>query len=215
MLTDRRQLAQLEPEPPTAAASVPAPSGPPATADLIPRVSALRYRADMVNSSAASLSRDVYMLNLSERTSEAQRMSVRSLLTGLSREGVSWSVLSRLLGVTVPAIRKWRLGEGGTLPENRQALARLLALVAMLSEQFLIEDAISWLEMPLAPGRVTLADGYAAGRVDLILDYAAGWISVESMLDELDPNWRESEALIEHELFEAPDGLPAIRAKPR
>jgi hypothetical protein len=107
MLAEPRQLAHLEPEPPTAAASVPAPTVPPATADLIPRVSALRYRADLANTSATSLSRDVYLLNLSERTSDAERQSVNSLLSELSRQGVSWSMLSRLLRVSVPAIRKW------------------------------------------------------------------------------------------------------------
>lgn len=215
MTFESRQLARVGVDRPTAADSVPEPAAPPATAGgLIPQVSALRYRADVVNSDATSLGRDVYQLNLDERTSGREHQSVQSLLQILTERGLSWAMISRTLGVSVPAIRKWRLGEGAS-PENRHALARLVALFDMLADQFMIEDPAAWLEIPLGSTRRTLADAYAAGRVDLILEYAGRWItSPERVLDELYPRWRETEASREFQTFVAADGDLGIRGIP-
>lgn len=210
-----RQLATAGVERPTAANSVPEATAPPATAEqLIPQVSALRYRADIVNSDVASLGRDVFQLNLDERTSARERESVQSLLQLLTERGLSWSMVSRVIDVSVPAIRKWRLGQGAS-PENRRALARLAALLDMLADQFMIEDPAAWLEIPLGPTRRTLADAYASGRVDLVLDYAGRWITTpERVLDELDPRWRETQASREFETFTAADGHLGVRRVP-
>lgn len=215
MTIDSRQLTTAGVDRPTAADAVPEPAAPPATAgELIPRVSALRYQADAVNSDATTLARDVYELNLDERTSGREHQSVQSLLQALTELGLSWSMISRTLGVSVPAIRKWRQGEGAS-PENRHALARLVALLDMLSDQFMIEDPAAWLEIPLASTRRSLVDAYVAGRVDLILEYAARWItSPERVLDQLDPRWRDADASREFETFVAADGDLGIRRIP-
>ena len=212
MAFESRQLATVGVDRPTAADSVPEPATPPATAgELIPQVSALRYRADLVNSDVASLGRDVYQLNLDERTTARERESVQSLLQVLAERGIGWSMVSRALDVSVPAIRKWRLGQGAS-PANRHALARLAALLDMLADQFMIADPAAWLEIPLGSTRRTLVDAYSAGRVDLILEYAGRWItSADGVLDELDPGWHEAEASREYETFVAADGAPGIR----
>lgn len=197
---------------PTAAQTVPAPTAPPATAgELIPRVSALRYRADVVNSSAASLARDVYALNLEERTAGREHQSVQSLLSGLIDLGLSWSMISRAIGVSIPAIRKWRQGEGAT-PSNRHTLAHLLALLDMLTDQFMIEDPASWLEIPLGTTSHTLVDVFVVGRADVILEYAARWIaSPELVLDQIDAGWQTRQGSREFETFVAADGHLGIR----
>jgi transcriptional regulator with XRE-family HTH domain len=184
---------QKDLERPTAADTVGVPTAPPATAqDLIPQVSALRYRADLVNKDVATLGRDVYALSLEERSTDRERQGIQTLLDDLADRGIAWSSIATMLGVSVPAVRKWRQGEGAS-PESRQAAARLAALVDMLSDQFMIEDPAAWLEMPLAATRRTLVDVLAQGRVDLILEYAAGWISTpQALLDQIDPKWRES-----------------------
>lgn len=214
MAIDSSQLAPGGLDRPTAADSVRAPVVPPATAELIPQVSALRYRADLVNADLVSLGRDVLQLNLDERTTARERESVQSLLEVLSKGGVAWSLLARMLDVSVPAIRKWRLGQGAS-PENRHGLARLAALLDMLDEQFMIKDPAAWLEIPLGSTHRTLADAYAADRVDLILDYAGRWIaSPNRVLDELEPRWRETEAARQFETFVAADGDLGIRRIP-
>lgn len=199
---------------PTAAETAMPPAPPTATAqELIPRVSMLRYQVNDVHSGVATLGREVYGLNLKERSTEREKKSVPSLLDVVMKMGVGWSALARLLGVSTPAIRKWRLGQGAS-PENRKTLAELTALMQMLDEQFMVEDPASWLEIPLADTRTSLIDVYAAGRSDLILDYAGRWItSAEQLLDAFDPKWRASASSREFETFIAADGQPAIRRK--
>jgi hypothetical protein len=120
-------------------------------------------------------------------------------------------MVSRIIGVSIPAIRKWRHGEG-VAPVNRRALAQILALVDMLSDQFMIDDPASWLEIPLGPGNRTLIDVYLAGRVDIILEYAARWIpSPDSVLAQLDPESHGGQVQPEFETFVAEDGHLGIR----
>lgn len=207
-----RQLRSTALDRPTAASAITEPQAPPATAEeLIPRVSVLRYQVVSVNGDVVQLGREVYLLSLAERTTERERQGVRTLLQALTDWGFSWSMTSRMLGVSVPAIRKWRLGEGAS-PDNRHSLAQLAALVDMLADQFMIEDPAAWLEIPLAGTGTSLADVYAGGRVELVLEYASRWIvSPEQVLDEFEPQWRAGRAAREFETFTAQDGEVSIR----
>ena len=57
--------------------------------------------------------------------------------------------------------------------ENRLKIAKLLALLDMLSERFIDEPA-SWLEMPITDGvGMTRMDLLERGRYDLVLDLAS------------------------------------------
>ncbi len=217
MSVEVRQFNSATPDRPTAADAVGEPERPLATGELIPQVSALRYRADVANGDAAalanrtaSLGRDVYLLHLRKRTQIHERLSVQSILGSLADQGLAWSMLARMLRVSIPAVRKWRLGEGAS-PENRHRIARLAALLDMLKDQFMIEDPAAWLEIPLEPTRRTIADACAQDRLDLVLDYAAGWITAEQVLNNLDRDWREVEAARYVEVFEAEDGDLALR----
>ncbi len=212
MAIESLQFERNRNEQPTAAESVAVPSLPPATAQqLIPRVSNLRVRADAVNSTAAFLHHEVYSLHLGERTAALEHKSVQSLIESLADKGLAWSDMASMLGVSVPAIRKWRQGEGAT-PANRNAVAQLAALLDVLDTQLMIEDPAAWLEIPLAGTRTTLADIYVAGRLDLILDYAIGWLRpADKLLDAFAPGWRATEAKKEFETFVAGDGQLGIR----
>ena len=115
------------------------------------------------------------------------------------------------MGVSVPALRKWRAGEGVS-GDNRREVARLAALCGWLDEYF-ITDVASWFEVPLADGvRVTPATIYKAGRVDLVLDYAAHRLAPERVLDAYEPAWRDS-LRSRFEVFEAEDGNFSLRKK--
>ena len=213
-MADSQQLMKPEVPQATAADMVSEPEVPQATAgDLIPAVSTLWYQTDLVHSDATQLGRDVYMLNLSERTAMRERQAVRSLLQDITNTGLSWRLMSRVIGVSVPAIRKWRLGEGSS-PESRHVVARLAALLDMLQDQFMIDDPAAWLEIPLAGTPRTLADVFASRRDDLVLKYAARWIaSPEALLDEFEGTWRQTDSAREFETFDAPDGGVGIRRK--
>lgn len=211
----RQIITEAKVDRPTAAETATPLAPPPATAgqQLIPRVSMLRYQVNDVHSGVATLGREVYALNLRERSADQERKSISSLLDAVARMGIGWAVLARLLNVSTPAIRKWRLGQGAS-PESRKTLAQLAALLQMLDEQFMVEDPASWLEIPLADSHRSLVEIYAAGRSDLILDYAGRWItSEEQVLDAFDPGWRARASSREFETFIAADGQPAIRRK--
>jgi len=213
-MSDTTQLFRPDVPAPTAAGTVSEPALPPATAgELIPGVASLRYKTDLVHTGVVQLNREVYTLHLSERTADRERQGVQSLLEDITASGLPWTLMSRILGVSVPAIRKWRLGEGAS-PGNRRAVAHLAALLDMLADQFMIEDPAAWLEIPLAGTPRTLADMFTASREDLVLEYAAGWKTTpEALLDEFDPTWRQSESAREFETFDAADGGIGIRRR--
>lgn len=149
---------------------------------------------------------------LDQRARARAQQDVRSLLEELSRDrGLGWSVIARLVGVSVQAIRKWRRGESAT-GENRLAVARLAAVLDLL-EQVPIQDPASWLEMPVVDGfKPRILDLYRAGHADVLLDLAGLRITPEAVLDETEPAWRTTLQL-EHEVFAAEDGQLSIRRR--
>ncbi|MHB8189649.1 MAG: hypothetical protein ACYDHP_04360 [Ferrimicrobium sp.] len=140
------------------------------------------------------------------------KKSVRSLLEELSTErGMSWRDISRLIGVSVSAVRKWRQ-DGASQPENRLALARLAAFLDLL-EGLLVQDPAAWLELPVIEGfTVCYLDLYEAGRPELILDILNQRLSPTAALDIMNPNWRTCYTS-DFEVFEATDGNLSIRLR--
>jgi transcriptional regulator with XRE-family HTH domain len=138
------------------------------------------------------------------------RANVVSLLEELSGErGLGWSDIARLVGVSVQAITKWRRGESVS-GEKRLAVARLAALLELLTD-VPIADPAGWLEMPVLSGfSVRHLDFYASGRPDLLFDLAHLRVRPEDALAELDPAWREQYKL-EHEVYQAEDGQLSVR----
>ncbi|WP_369044497.1 hypothetical protein [Streptomyces sp. Midd1] len=103
---------------------------------------------------------------LSERTgSILRRDSVGKMLQTLSTGfGMSWSDMSRLLRISVPALRKWR-NAGGASHENRQRLAELTAFVEIVRELG-VTDPVYWLNAPLQEGyTVTPLDLYTTQTI--------------------------------------------------
>ena len=80
--------------------------------------------------------------------SQKTRESLPDLLEGLSGLGFAWRDLGRVVGVSVPALRKWRQGESAA-GDNRLRVARLAAFCDIVREQYLIDDPSSWLETPI------------------------------------------------------------------
>ncbi len=104
--------------------------------------------------------------------------------------GLAWVQIARLVGVSVPALRKWRLGETVS-PDNRRELARLAEFFGMITSAP-IGDPAAWLELRLAEETtLTGLDIYAARRADLLLELAFGHITAARLLEEFDPQWRE------------------------
>ncbi len=178
---------------------------------LVKTAGGLRSEVGLISEELAQVHGDSLRLQLEGRAEEAARRSPERLLDELAEWGFSWTAIARVLGVSIPAVRKWRHGNPLS-GENRRNLARLVALVGALEDDYLIGDGASWLEMPLAGSSFTGIDVLAAGRPYDLLQYAAEHISSIDLLDNVLPTWRGG-LDDRFEVYEAEDGERAIRMR--
>lgn len=159
---------------------------------LVSATAGLRDGSELLHEDARDLHRRSLLHNLDTRTAPQAQRPVTDVLQDLAGYGFAWSAIAQLVGVSVPAVRKWRNGEAPSA-SNRHRLAQLVALVEFLSRDYLVDDPAGWLEVPISSeAPVTPADLYALGRTELILDWASHRLDPQSVLDEVDPNWRET-----------------------
>ena len=220
-------MTQVEPQPFTsgdATATVteilPEPAPTRTIADLVDDAGWLNSRTSLHVQDARQLHTETTQLH-TDALEELTRTRAESLLSQpltellsqLADVGFAWRDLARVIGVSVPALRKWRHGEPAT-GENRLRVARLVALCDLLEEKAAITDVPSWLEVPLVEDvPITGIDLLAANRSDLILRRALhlGGDPAE-IVDEVDPDWRTLYGR-DFEVFEADDGLLGIRPR--
>lgn len=148
------------------------------------------------------------------RTAAAQRgkASVTSMLTELADLGFAWRDIARMVGVSVPAVQKWRKGDKAS-GDSRSRLASLLAACDLIVSHYMVDEIASWFEMPLtALAPVTPITLYAADRADLVFEFASGHADPEALLTEFDPDWRQRYRS-DFEVFEAGDGIRSLRMK--
>ena len=139
----------------------------------------------------------------------------KQLLEELSDLGFAWRHVARLVGVSVPAVQKWRRGEKMS-PESMDRVATLLATCDLIQNSFFVQDVASWFQIRILPAvPIQPMDLYAAGRSDLLLD----WVSQHEndsvkLLSAFDPGWRDRYDS-DFEVFEAADGELALGVKDR
>lgn len=197
-------------------------------AELVPpaRVSQTRTVAQVLNEDIGYLRRQVKVLHedagelhqrsqfaeWNARTSERGREAVTDLLRELSLLGFAWRDVARLVGVTVPALQKWRRGERVT-GVNRRKVAGLVAACDLVSEIYGIQDVASWFEMPIVTqAPVTPIDLWQAQRTDLVFEHACGQADPEQILTEFNTEWRERYRS-DFEVFRASDDRLSVRPK--
>lgn len=144
-------------------------------------------------------------------TTHRARSNALDLLGLLADQGFAWRDIARMLGVSVPAIQKWRRGEKIS-GENRFKLAQLVAAQDLIASRYEIRDIESWFETPISGAPVTPTDIWAAGDTQLVFDYASGVLSPEEALNLFDPEWR-TKYDSPFETFLGDDGIRSIRAK--
>lgn len=171
----------------------------------------LRGVARILSQDVAAMHLRALGVQLEARTDEAAKRAVGDLLAELADLGFSWREIARLVGVTVPAVRKWRQGEA-TTGHHRRAIARLVAFVHVLRSDHVVQDVPSWLEMPLSTSTITGLDVYEGGRCDLLLAFAANHITSDDVLDGIDTPWRQKTD-DRFEIFTADDGEQGIRLR--
>jgi transcriptional regulator with XRE-family HTH domain len=183
---------------------------------LLNQAAELNAKATWIGEDASILHRDVLIATLNDRTKEQVKRSVRDMLTDLGDDGFSWRDIARVIGVTVPAVQKWRRGERAS-PDRVVRLGTMCALVDILGQHG-IQEVASWFELRLQPEvAVTCLDLAAAGRYDLVLKWGTSrhGVPADSIFDEFDADWRSTRVDDLFEVFPADDGVMSIRPRSR
>ncbi|WP_133542588.1 transcriptional regulator [Microbacterium sp. BK668] len=184
------------------------------SAYFVDQIGVLHRQVRDLHESSASMRRDALVEDLDARQQEAAARDGVELLSVLSDSGLAWRDVAKLAGVTVPAVQKWRRGEGMS-GARRLALARIVAMLDILGEHF-VSDPASWLEMPVKDGvAISRLQLLAQGRFDLVLlliaDDTAPAVEVDRILDEYDADWRSTLIDDQFESFLASDGVVSIK----
>lgn len=167
-------------------------SSPPTAASLSEEIGYLRGKAKQTYSDSGRLHGKALEVAWRERTANCARSSVRELLNELADKGFAWRDVARMVGVSIPAVRKWRQGEAAT-GDNRLKLAAIVAACEHIEEAYIVSEVASWFETPIhldAP--LTPIDLWVGRRSDLVLEYASGHTEPNSILDRFDPEWRDA-----------------------
>lgn len=179
---------------------------------LTKEVGGIRSEARALHNDVDDLHKRTHEDEWRTATAERGRASVTSMLTELADLGFAWRDIARMVGVSVPAVQKWRKGEKAS-GDSRSRIASLLAACDLISDHYMVDEIASWFEMPLSSAApVTPIVLYAASRADLVFEFAGGHVDPEALLTEFDPDWRERYRS-DFEVFEAGDGNRSIRMK--
>jgi hypothetical protein len=151
----------------------------------------LRHRARSLHLNVDETHQKAYESEWSVLTQQRGAQSPANVLNELGDLGFAWRDIARMVGVTVPAVQKWRRGERITGP-NRFKVASLLAACDFLMRYISDDDMASWFEMPLTEAApITPIDIWASGMQRLLFDYATYHATVDETLTKFDPEWRE------------------------
>lgn len=185
------------------------------TAEILDRVEVLHRQVTDLHADTAGMRRRGLVDELEDRQQFVAASAGTDLLEVLSDAGFAWRDVARLAQVSVPAVQKWRRGEGMT-GANRYKMAKVVALLDVLVNHF-VSEPTSWLEMPVREGvALSRLDLLAENRFDLVLELISDDgdpVSAIAVLDEFKPDWRESLVDNSFETFTAPDGVVSIRPR--
>jgi transcriptional regulator with XRE-family HTH domain len=171
-----------------------------------------RRRARMLNQDFEDLHQRSQFVEWRTRTTARGRASTTEMLDELAELGFAWRDVARLVGVSVPAVQKWRRGERAS-GERRRQVASLLAACDLIADHYQVREIASWFEMPLvADVPVAPMDLYIGKRPDLVFEHASGYVDPEQILTQFDGEWRQRYRS-DFEVFRADDGDLSIRPK--
>ncbi|MDB6680584.1 hypothetical protein PMQ18_09285, partial [Bifidobacterium longum] len=121
-----------------------------ATSDLTKEIGYSRDVARVLKSDFDDLHHQSLNVDWRRRTMERGKTDVPGLLEELSDLGFAWTAIAKLIGVSAPAIHKWRRG-GSATGASRGKLAGLLAACDIIHGSIGVDDVASWFEMPVLP----------------------------------------------------------------
>lgn len=171
-----------------------------------------RQKADVTAEDFGDLHKRSHDLEWRMLSAERAKASVVTMLGELGDMGFAWRDLARMVGVSVPAMQKWRRGEKAS-GDSRQRVASLLAACDLIRKHYMVEEIASWFEVPLVKDvPITAIDLYAQDRADLVFEFAHGQMDPEVLLTQYDPDWRERYRS-DFETFVGADGNRSVRLK--
>lgn len=162
------------------------------TATLLTEESrAIRDQVRQLTHDVAVTHQDAHEAEWRMRSARLVKVNAVKQLNDVANMGFAWRDLARLIGVSVPALQKWRKGERLS-GDNRKRLADLAAVCELLVTHYYVEEVAAWFETPLISGvPVTPIDLWADGRVDLVFE-AASHDDPETLVGKYDPDWRST-----------------------
>lgn len=186
--------------------------------DLVEEAGYLRNVTRVLGDNVAATSEEIGELHhqafeaqLNTKARAAAKRPARELLERLAETGFAWRDIARMIGVSVPALRRWRQGESPT-GSHLLDIARLLSFTEVLRTDHLIADVACWMEMPLVPDApLTGVDLAADGHFADLFDLAAGHERPEAVLDRWQQDWRDRYRS-RFEVFEGSDGALGLRS---
>jgi hypothetical protein len=126
-----------------------------------------------------------------ERRNVALADPVADTLNDLAlTHGAAWIDIAKVVGVSVPALRKWRVGAARPRHEHRERLAAFVACLEALRVSGVAEPAGRFQVRLLDNYSVTLTDVFAPERVPGIVGCVTGSLSPADLLDYSAPDWR-------------------------
>ncbi|MEU0793836.1 helix-turn-helix domain-containing protein [Amycolatopsis sp. NPDC005961] len=171
-----------------------------------------RKRTRYTQEEIDDLHHKIHTVEWATRIREIGKGSPTEMLTEIANLGFSWRDIARVVGVSVPAVQKWRKGERISGP-NRLALAGFLAGCDLIIDHYAVRDIASWFEMPIMPNvPISPLDLWQDQRIDLVFDYASGDAEPDQVLTLHNPDWR-AKYESEFEVVTESDGTPSIRPK--
>ena len=159
------------------APTLPTPTGgsPSTWSELTEQAGDLNNRAQILHSDTDDLHIDVIIREWQSRSTDFVRQDMPTrCFRSLADLGFSWRHIARLIGVSVPAVQKWRRGQAAT-GQSRFSAAAILAASALIEEHYLVRDVASWFEAPIVLGYpITAIDLYASKKPQLVFRLATG-----------------------------------------
>lgn len=182
-----------------------------ALTQLTEDVGYLNNQTRILHDDTNELHQDVLSKEWTTTTSSFVRLGMSTLLREIAQFGFAWRDVARLIGVSVPALQKWRNGSSAT-GQNRTSAAALLAACKMIVKHYQVEDVASWFESPILMGySTTPIDLYSAGHVGQVFHLAGGHADPEEALSVFDPEWR-TKCNLEYEVVQTDEGI-SLRKK--
>lgn len=151
----------------------------------------LRHEAKESHAAAVQDHRDHSQSVHDDAYDDLRATSIEAMLNELAEDfGFAWTEIARVMKVSVPALRKWRLG-GGASPEKRELLRHFVSFCRAIERIDPAASPYASMTNRLVPTHtITVLDAFRTESVPHLLELALKRGDAREILDEIVPGWR-------------------------